>query len=261
LYKEISFPITFVDSTPPAISNALLNPSIIYEGDDVSIEYNITDTDLETIDATYELTNTATSEKITLTEQINPLSGSYGKISKLLKLNIVKGNYTLKLTLKDGRDLTDVKSINFTAYEHSVTGNVDHNSTWEENRVKYNMDKTNTPNSPRTKDIFWSTEEFVLTSKSTDIVPSSKDICNSVRVEILNEGYQTDLTTIDNENWSKVYFSSDMLNKWGKPPEVLRFRFTGRFLNNNGTQNITKTFDVNITVDNIDSYFRVHRIY
>lgn len=249
-------PFAFVWNRPPVIENMSIDPSVPYEGDNLYLNYELSDPDMDDLTIAITLRNSSNVVVGTVSKVVN--SSQYVLLDRV-KPNIASGNYTLELKVTDIRGEVDTQTIPVLVNAHSVTGTVSHNATWDANRIEYNQYKTGTDTAPRTPDTFWSTEEFILNSTTTNIHASSSDVASRVNVQIRYEGYSTDINTADNENWSLTWWEDTMMNAWGRPPETLTFRFTAYFTNNDGEQNTIKTYDVDVTIDNEDPYHRDHR--
>ena len=75
-------------------------------------------------------------------------------------------------------------------------GKVLHTEQWNLNRINYNLSKTGDPDKPRGYEIFFNGEKFVLECDSPgDFQPES------VHVEFLGTGFETDLTKTGDSKW------------------------------------------------------------
>ena len=130
-----------------------------------------------------------------------------------------------------------------------------HTVKWNANRVQYNTSKIAADLSAMTRSAgtFWSGEKFVLDIETTEVIPA-------VRVSIKDTDYSETLTVSEiTASNGGIYvgelWDEDMLNKWGNYiPEELTFTIDAM----DGTD-VLETFDVKLTVDNRDLYYRSKR--
>lgn len=133
-----------------------------------------------------------------------------------------------------------------------LSASVYHTPDWEANRQKYNTVKSGNPESPRTPDIFFNGERFMLSSGSLSSLPG-EFVLNSVKVNLINPAVSTTLSK------SSGLFTGDMFETrfkdlWAKPGKYpLTFRFTGNFA---VVGDVVK--DVTVYVDSTDEYWRQH---
>jgi len=257
--KKLSeYSYTLSSNSPPEILKMGVNPQYIYEGDDIELIYEVFDPDFDNLEINFDLVNIDSNTLYSLSNDI--VSSPYQEQTKLLINNVLElGSYKLKLTAIDPFGATITKEYDFMVNPHILEVNIGHNGGWEENRVDYNL---NNLDKERSADTFWSIEEFVLNAATTNIDVNSLDISTNVDVKILNEGYNTTLIpNTEREIWNRHYFEESMSNKWGRPPEILRFRFTAYFQNNKGEINIMKVKDVEIIIDNKEEYYLIRRAW
>jgi hypothetical protein len=244
--------VRVVNNRPPTVTLTNLRPSFIYEGDNVNVNINMNDPDNDDLGMNVRVYKNG---NLYSNDTQNISSTSYNLDYRLLN-NAPIGSYTVSVTVTDPEGETASDSINFVTNELSITGQVRHTDKWNENRIKYNQYKTGTDNDPRSYDTFWAGERFMLFAETTNINFLSSVTVDSVNVEILNEGYSTLLNENNSTDWSGEISDTDMLYKWGQiEPEILVFRFTVSY--SNGT---IKSDDVNIIVDDIEKYWRLHMI-
>jgi hypothetical protein len=188
---------------------------------------------------------------------INPDSyGDYPEQTISGLPNAQVGVYQVICTVSDYSG-TGIKSYKFTVVsEGKITGFVNHTEQWNVNRMKYNLARTGTSDSPRGYNVFWSGEKFVLRS---DVI----GLPTSVTAQILGYSYSTTMhsTGVKNSLEEMIYvgeiWDKAMIDKWGrKTPVTLTFRFIATY--SSGT---TKTDDVTVIIDNIDSYYKFHRYF
>lgn len=239
---------------PPKIEVEELYPEFIYEGDKVNALIKVDDPDLETLKVEFELYKQGTL--IDRWERnISPNGNIYDAFIENISNNIEViddniTNYRLNATVTDNFDESDSDTINFNVYPLSITGYVQHTEDWEKNRINYNLSITGSEDSPRTYDVFFPGEKFLLQAITTDIDPVSNVVADKVTASILSTPYITELTSVDNINWSGSLWDKDMLD-W--QDRIVTFRFTVHY--SNGT---IKTYDVIVNIID-DKYWRLHR--
>lgn len=242
-----------IHNRPPIVTITGTNPKLVYEGDNVSVKFKPNDEDLQQL--TYTVVMTGNGSTVTKTGTVSPNSGIYPEVVVPLKDNIPTGNYSITVTVKDTYNESATATYNYAVLPLSVTGSVSHTATWEANRQKFNISKTNDPNNPRGTMVFWSGERFVLQAVPTTIQTGSSVTVNSIKVEILNQPYlPTDLYK-SGANWVGELWDASMVDKWGNAAPInLTFRFTCTY--SNGT---VKTDDVIVTIDNREPYHLINQ--
>ncbi len=171
--------------------------------------------------------------------------------------NIPKNTYTLAVrsTLPNGKSETKTTSMMYVEIKNSVK----HTPEWERKRKAYNLAKSGNENSPRTINVFFNGEKFVLDSNVVIADPTLK--VDSIDVEILNTDYKTTLVSTDGINWTGSLWDDSMLYKWGiKQPDELTFEFTTYY---NKTdyygKKLSSVNDVKVIIDDLESYYELHR--
>jgi hypothetical protein len=181
------------------------------------------------------------------------------------------GTYEIVCTVRDqtGAGIGTYKFI--VVSEGKITGEVYHTEQWDINRKKYNLSWFNNEvNStfsyseylalklPRKRgtNVFWSGEKFMLNAA----VASTP---TKVTCSINGTSYSTVMKNSGNKNalgetiYTGSLWDKRMINQWGnKEPKELTFHFVATY--NSG---ITKTHDVNVIVDNMNPYWRLHRAF
>jgi hypothetical protein len=249
--------VYLVDNTPPTVQIIGTNPSFIYEGDDVFVNIKVHDFDMDTLNLKVYLLKDGNIIN-TSTYTVKPNDNTYNICTYNLINNITPGNYEIRVVVNDnnGGEANDLAT--FIANDLNIKGYINHTSKWNENRIKYNQSKTNTDNSPRDYDTYWSGEKFMLSSTTTSINSSSTIVAETVYVEILNESPNITQVLHNDEHinkWTGELWNKNMIHKWGTTtPEILTFRFTVEYSNSH-----IEIDDVNITIDDIENYWRYHR--
>lgn len=179
------------------------------------------------------------------------LSNSNKKIwtlNYLVPVDIEEGQYNANITAYAiNHSSTDPNKETLTEYYDFVnivvTGNVYHTEQWEENRKKYNISKTGDPNSPRSYDMFFPGEKFMLRAE-TNVV------ADGVNVQLLGTSYSTSLVHIGSNIWEGSLWDKEMLN-W--KDRILIFRFTAY-------KNVSESEPYYVEVQIVDDeYWRLHR--
>jgi hypothetical protein len=132
----------------------------------------------------------------------------------------------------------------------SVTGYVLHTDEWNENRINYNKKVSGKTDEPRTYDIFWAGERFVLKADTTLTGTSTK--ANTVTVQ-MDKGYSTTLTpNANNSQWNGELYDKSFDHL---PDGPIKFTFRAVFSNG-----VVKEDVVTVRIEgNYTDYFRLHR--
>lgn len=136
-----------------------------------------------------------------------------------------------------------------------IEGWVHHTELWEQNRIKYNLSKTASNDWPRSYDMFFPGEKFILEAETTEIHPDRSDLFldyGDVKAEIVGTSYGALLvpeysSTGNHYKWDGELWDSRMLYWRSKS---ITFRFTASWPN--GT---VKNYDVPVIIDD-DPYWR-----
>lgn len=167
--------------------------------------------------------------------------------------------YTVPMTLEETSYNVRVKAIgtgNKTAYVDlpfsvitlNIEGSVLHTDKWNEHRIDYNLAVSGTTDRPRTYEVFFPGEKFLLVA---DTVGNPIE----VEVEILGKSYSSLLTNEGNEGndkWTGFLWDEEMYH-WHS--QDLIFRFTAK--TESGSSRI---YDVPIKIID-DEYWEQHRLY
>ncbi|QHI72521.1 hypothetical protein [Aminipila terrae] len=181
------------------------------------------------------------------------------------------GIYQVVCTVRDqtGAGIGTYKFIVLS--EGKIIGQVYHTDQWEINRKKYNLNRfkdeinKNIPyddymklKQPRTRgvNVFWSGEKFML---SADV--AGKPIKVTCKINGTSYGANMKNSGKKNAAGETVYTGSiwdrSMINKWGrKEPVELTFTFSAVY-----SSGITKRHEVKIIVDNMEDYWKLHRVF
>lgn len=253
-YRDHSFQA--ISNTPPTVNIVNTDPFFMYEGDHVYANIQVNDADLDTLDVEVVLLK---KDSVIDTKSYisSPSGGIYPLLNADLTDNITTGTYEIKVNVRDGNGGSAVDVYNFSVNELSIIGNVNHTTKWNENRIAYNQSKTGTDDDPRSSTIFWSGERFMLNATTTAINEQSNVTANYVTVSILSNPYSISLTASDESNWTGELWDESMINRWGiNYPESITFRFVVEYSNST-----VKSYDVTVLIDNLDDYWRHHRLF
>jgi hypothetical protein len=148
-----------------------------------------------------------------------------------------------KATTPNGNE--EIKQVPFNVLDLTVTGYVKHTPDWDLNRKKYNLAKSGNENDPRTYDVFFPGEKFVLSAETVLGVD-----CDRVDVQILGTSDKTTLTNTKDNLWNGSLWNKAMMN-WND--RTLTFRFIAYY-----SCGVVKTDDVEVKIIK-DEYWRLHR--
>lgn len=231
--------ITVTSLQKPPVANFTWSPTVIYEGDTVSLTNLSTDLDGDPL--TY------------LWTVFNPLGDTTTFSTKNIALyNALPGTYWVTLRATDPGGMSDAVTKSFEAGPLGVTGYVEHTELWNEHRKQYNQRQTGTDESLRPYNTFWAGEEFVLEAETTD-TGLSVTKAQSVTVEFLYPGVSTPLNpNAGKTQWSGAMWREDFENI---PDGPYIFRFTAVY--SNGT---VKYHEVTILISGgWPDYYKFHR--
>ncbi len=169
------------------------------------------------------------------------------------------GDWLITQTVSDGKDTDTTEVVTIEVLNQQVTGIVTHTPKWEENRQKYNYEKTGDINTPRTADVFWPGEKFVLIGQPTNTLATKID----VRIKEY-PNYQTTLIN-DNGKWTGSIWDENMLSLFSQEASnkkkngqdfILTFEFIASF--QSGW--VSDPYDAKIKIID-DPFWRQHTTY
>ncbi len=236
--KTVQDKVNVVSNHPP-VANFSYSPTTIYEGDTITL------TDLST-DPDHNITSHLWTIKDSNGVQTTASTKNYNLT------NVIPGTYSVTKKVTDIYGLHSQKQVSINVYSLTVIGQVNHTTLWNQHRMDYNLSKTGTTNSPRTYDVFFPGEKFLVRAVTTDIQGDSNVKATQVKAEIVGMPYATYLNDIGNNRWEGSLWDEAML-KW-KSQQVI-FRFSVNYSNG-----VIKQSDVSITIDD-DPYWRQHGMY
>lgn len=181
------------------------------------------------------------------------------------------GKYQVVATVRDQTGAGVGEYSFYVISDGKITGYVNHTDKWDQNRKKYNLswfgNEINTAftysdymvlSLPRRRgtNVFWSGEKFML--RAAVAGSPTKVTCN-----MEGYSYSTSLKSTGTKNgdgeviYTGSIWNEDMVYKWGfGKPELLTFTFTATY--SGGT---TKTHKETIIIDNMNPYWKLHRVY
>lgn len=250
----------FVPNQPPIVSFDAQTPAFAYEGDDVTFDFTLTDPDGDPLDVRAELISTSSESENNDWQLIDSrmnvqLGPSKSAIYSVHIPDVANGDYKLRIKVSDPQNEQAQATTTFSTAVLSVVGQVNHVERWNENRIAFNRSKTGMDDSPRAVSVFWPGERFILQAQSTQLDENATTTCNSVHVEILSKSTSAALSVSPDSPWSwlEELWKEEMMD-WQDGP--LTFRFTASYSNG-----VNKTDEVEVMLDNSESYWRIHRLY
>lgn len=182
---------------PPTGNITFVTP--IYEHDTPVFTVSVSDPDGDAIDVTVESSLNGGAFGI-----IQQWSGVPSGQSKAFTYGpLPQGNYTLRLSLSDGKGGTFNQIYSFVVLPLSIKGYVTHTPEWESYRLLWNEKH---PDAPRGADVFWAGEAFELSATVTDTGTSATKP-QSVNATLLETGEQVTLDSSD-----RIRFSGQLVN-------------------------------------------------
>lgn len=249
-----------IANRPPTIEIITFSPKHMYEGDNAKAVIQVSDPDVENLMVEFKLYREGTLIN-TWNKNVSPTGSTYLPFTENIrnKIEVINGSttkYSLFVKVIDNLGEFDTDEKSFNVYPLSVTGYVKHTEDWEKNRKSYNISVSGNHNSPRTPEIFFPGEKFILEADSTIIEPEriAEDNLHAVKVTVKIEGtsYNTSLDSINTVNWHGDLWDKAMLN-WGD--NELDFVFEVEY--SNGT---IKHYNLNPKIKIVDDkYWRLHR--
>jgi hypothetical protein len=188
----------FYINRPPSGNLAFITP--IYQND--SPTFTITQSDIDndaltiTVDSSFNGGGFVNIKKWTSVPSGTNKVFTYGPVAV--------GNYSMRLTLDDGKDGVYNQTYNFTVIPLGLSGFVNHTALWESYRQRWNAMY---PENQRAITDFWAGEAFELTSVITNTGTSTTKP-TSLTAKLLETDDTISLTSSDDD----VNFNGEMLN-------------------------------------------------
>jgi hypothetical protein len=246
--ETVSKVVDIVNNRPPTGDFDWL-PKPVYEGDLVQFKTTVNDADRDALDVVYEITSPVSgSQKQTFTYK---LAYPYASTAPAVKMDTV-GNWTVKMTVSDGRAAPVVITKSVAVLPLTITGRVKHTAEWDKLRQSFNMKESGKLEQPRGYSMFWAGEKFLLEANTT----ATGTITQASRVEVRMGGrsYLLKPTNAALSSWGSELWE-EAFSKL--PNGTLSFTFTVYYSNG-----VVKTHSVDITIaGNAQSLAGVHRVH
>ncbi len=243
-----SGPFTIIRNRPPVLAIVGTTPSFLYEGDNVAVNFTVTDPDLDTITCNVAIKKGGSTVWSGLTT-VTPSGGIYPVISLPTIQSVTAGSYTVEITARDPYNAQNYKTSTFTVNALGITGRVSHTAKWEENRIKYNNAVTAAGKETHSPQTFFPGERYVLHADTTPIDPRSSVTATMVRVTIVGTSFSATLVknganSFDGDIWDEVML------RWGD--RTVDFRFDVTYSNGSVKSDTVRTYIKD------DDYWRLH---
>ncbi|WP_258959276.1 fibronectin type III domain-containing protein [Paenibacillus tyrfis] len=197
VWSAWSAPTWLLTNRPPTGNITFVTP--IYEHDTPVFTVSVSDPDGDAIDVTVESSLNGGAFGI-----IQQWSGVPSGQSKAFTYGpLPQGNYTLRLSLSDGKGGTFSQIYSFVVLPLLIKGYVTHTPEWESYRLLWNEKH---PGTPRAADVFWAGEAFELSATVTDTGTSTTKP-QAVDATLLETGEQVKLGSSD-----RIRFSGQLVN-------------------------------------------------
>ena len=239
---------TVTHNRPPTVAITGTNPSFIYEGDDVTLNFTVNDPDLQLLNCNIKIMKGAATIW-TGTRAVSPSGGVYPAQSILTALDITTGSYTAQVTATDPYNSSATANYNFYVSPLGITGHVGHTPEWEVNRQKYNNAAEAAGREIHPEDTFFAGEKYILHANTTAIDPQSTVRANTVNVYIIGTSFSTQLVRTGENTFDGDLWDASML-RWDD--RIVDFLFEVTY--SNGT---VKTDTVRTYIKD-DEYWRLH---
>lgn len=161
------------------------------------------------------------------------------------------GAWKVEMTVSDriAQAVTATKTI--TVLPLGIDGFVKHTPQWEANRIAYNLKESGAESSPRTEQMFWAGEKFVLEANTT--LTDTDTVAERVVVEM--NGFKSSLAPVDG---TRASWAGEMWDESFEKLEDGPLTFTFTVYYSNGTVKVD-TAIVEIAGTTYD-YYQIHRV-
>ena len=225
----------------PPVVDFTWTPLLIFEGDNVFLR---------------NLSYDPNGDPLTYLWTVFDPTGNVAQFTtKDVSLNrVLPGTYWVTLRAWDPGGLTDAVTKSLAVNPLDIKGYVNHTPEWNANRIRYNRYYSGTDDLPRSSNMFWAGEKFILHSDTTDTTGSTTQ-AQSVRVDFLYNGLWVNLNPDAGRTaWAGELWREDFANI---PDGTYTFRFTATYSNG-----IVRTDDVPIIIQGSwQDYYRFHRVW
>ncbi len=253
--ESVTDTFAFIPNQPPLVTIESVQPSFIYEGDDVTLNCQVQDPDLDTLSIVVEMSQDG---GVTWTVHSRmedfPVTHLSGQAFQIRFENVTQTAYLVRVTATDPLGEQGQSTATFSAEALSVVGAVHHTEKWNENRMLFNRAKTGSDDAPRPYNTFWPGEKLVLEGQTTQIDSAATTFCTQVRVHIEGKSGVSSLLSEKNASlYTGEMWTEEMLD-W--KAQTLHIVFEAAFSNG-----IVKSHTVEIRIDNSESYWQHHKLF
>ena len=231
----------FIETNRPPVADFDWSPKPTYEGDTITLIDRSTDPDGDPL--TYQWSVSGPNGYTRSgSDQTFVIPGSDTENRT--------GTYNVTLTVRDPKGASDSVTKSITVLPLTIEGEVHHTPEWNENRINYNKKVSGKTDEPRSYDIFWAGERFVLRADTTLTGTATK--ADTVTVH-MDRGYSTTLSPNGNFSiWNGELYDKSFDRLKDGP---VTFTFEAHY--NNG---VVKVDTVTVRIEgNYTDYFRIHR--
>jgi len=210
-----------------------IQPSTVYQNDDVTVTIVPTDPDGDAVNIQVESSIDGGTYQTIYTASAIPS----GTTKAFMMLDVPQGSYTLRLTLTDPLGASYQTLLSFTAHELQTWGYVRHTPQWEINRQNYNAAH---PGNTRGPMVFWAGERLMVAADVTNT--GTATVASTVTAKLLGPGTSVGLSSANRVNWSGELWDKEF-------DQLADGLYTVRFTTvwSNG---YIQTYDVPITIKN-----------
>ena len=242
---------------PPKVDIQRISPQFIYEGDSVSMTFEVTDPDSDQV-LTSKVTVKKDSEVVYSGENISIVINGEKKTFTIKTPKLTEtGTYTVSITTTDQYSAQDTDTATFTVHGLTIKGYVNHTPTWKTNWDKYNKHLVSKGKATYGNDAFFNDEKYVLSAVTTDISSGSAVTVSNVKVRILERTYapvSLSLASQTANTFKGEMWNEDMKkNRW--KGTYATFLFTVTYSNGTIKTDKVKTYIVN------DDYWRIRMAF
>ncbi|MBH5318291.1 hypothetical protein I6N90_10765 [Paenibacillus sp. GSMTC-2017] len=222
------------------------SPQPIYEGDTVTFRSLVNDPDKDALSIRYEL-KSPTGVKTNTNYSFNDPYPNTGPVQPFVET----GTWTMKLIVSDGKAAPVEVTKLISVLPLNVTGTVRHTDLWNKHRQQYNLKTSGEIESPRSYNVFWAGEKFLLYANTTETTTSTR--ANRVEVTIGKKTTHLMLVGDNTTSWSGELWD-ETFEKLEDGP--ITFTFSAYY--NNG---VIKVIRVEVVISgSVGQVVGVHRV-
>ncbi|MFD0712418.1 hypothetical protein [Paenibacillus sp. GCM10027626] len=193
----------YIETNQPPTADFDWQPKPVYEGDTITLRANADDADRDRLTMRYRIVDPSGKSSDFNYEADHPYSINEPEI------NAAKpGQYSVELIVSDGKADPVIVQKTIQVLPLTVSGEVKHTELWDERRKASNKKISGNEEQPRSYDMFWAGEKFVLYAGTTKTAGATK----ATRVEVKMGEYSTRLIAADTsasqwkgELWDKQF--------------------------------------------------------